>query len=146
MICPSLEMRENQSMNSTYKILIRESHLDTFGHMNNATYLALYEEARWERITQNGYGLATVQSRKQGPVILETTVKFMNEIHLRETITITTEMVDYNKKIGRLKQQMIKEDGRIASEAVFIFGLFDLKERKLIDPTPEWKKALGMES
>ena len=44
-----------------YETLIRESHLDTFGHVNNATYLQLYEEARWELITRNGYGLAKVR-------------------------------------------------------------------------------------
>lgn len=126
-----------------YKILIREAHLDTFGHVNNATYLSLYEEARWDLITKNGYGLGEVFKRKQGPVILEVTVKFMNEIRLRETLTITTELLEYKGKIGRLLQKMLKEDGKVASEATFVFGLFDTQARKLIEPTPEWKKAIG---
>lgn len=29
----------------TYPMLIKESHLDSFGHMNNATYLELFENA-----------------------------------------------------------------------------------------------------
>lgn len=33
----------------------------------------------------------------------------------------------------------------IASEAIFTFGLFDLKARKMISPTPEWKSAIGLE-
>ena len=32
----------------TYPLLIKETYLDTFGHVNNATYLTLFEEARWD--------------------------------------------------------------------------------------------------
>jgi acyl-CoA thioester hydrolase len=129
---------------SGYKVLIRESHLDTFGHVNNATYLELYEEARWELITERGYGLRHVQQSKQGPVILEIQIKFIRELKLRDEITITTELVNYSGRVGQLKQQMINPKGEVASEALFTFGLFDLVERKLIPPTPEWKKALAM--
>ena len=38
----------------TYEMLIKEKHLDTFGHVNNATYFELLEEARWDFITNNG--------------------------------------------------------------------------------------------
>lgn len=128
-----------------YPLLVRESHVDSLGHMNNATYLAVFEEARWEVITQNGYGFGEVHKRGQSPVILEVNLKFLKEIRLREQIRITTELVDYPGKVGHLKQQMIKPDGSVAAEAVFTFGLFDLKQRKLIEPTPEWRKAVGLD-
>lgn len=128
-----------------YPVLIREFHLDTFGHVNNATYLSLYEEARWQLITDNGYGLKDIQKAKKGPVILEVTVKYQKEIKLRENITITTEMLSYKSKICILKQQMLKEDGSVASEALFTVAFFDMVERKIIEPTPEWKRALGIE-
>jgi YbgC/YbaW family acyl-CoA thioester hydrolase len=131
-------------MSTAYSVQIRESHLDTFGHVNNATYLTLYEEARWDLITRNGYGLRDVQTKGKGPVILEVNLKFLKELKLREQIQITVEMIDYQKKIAHMKQQMIKADGTIASEAIFTFGFFDLVARKLIEPTPEWMKAIGM--
>lgn len=130
---------------SSYKIVIKEHHVDSLGHMNNATYLALYEEARWEAITARGFGFKDIQRSKQGPVILEVNLKFLREVLLREAITITLEVLGYKGKIGQMKQQMIKEDGTVASEAVFTFGLFDMKERKLIEPTSEWKKAVGLD-
>ena len=43
-----------------YPLTILEKHLDSFGHVNNATYLHLYEEARWDFITKRGFGLARV--------------------------------------------------------------------------------------
>jgi YbgC/YbaW family acyl-CoA thioester hydrolase len=131
-------------MSSSYSFVVRESHLDTFGHMNNATYLSLFEEARWEMITQRGFGLKEIKERKLGPVILACEVKFSREVLLREQATITTELLDYRGKIGRLTQKMLKSNGEVACEATFTFGLFDLKERKLIEPTPEWKMAVGL--
>ncbi|HVM33445.1 MAG TPA: acyl-CoA thioesterase [bacterium] len=129
-----------------YDVLIRESHLDSFGHVNNAAYMVLFEEARWEWITQNGYSLGFIQESRQGPVVLEATVKFKKELTLREKIRITSEMTDYRGKIGHCAQKMIKEDGTLACEALFVVGLFDLNQRKLIDPTPAWRKAIGLAS
>ena len=50
-----------------YPVQIGESHLDTFGHVNNAKYLEIFEDARWELISKNGYGLEEVHRRKIGP-------------------------------------------------------------------------------
>jgi YbgC/YbaW family acyl-CoA thioester hydrolase len=129
---------------AVYDVLIRESHLDSFNHVNNAAYMVLFEEARWEWITQNGYDLRFIQQTKQGPVVLECTVKFKKELTLREKIRITTEMTDYRGKIGHCAQKMLKEDGTVAAEAVFVVGLFDLQTRRLLEPTETWKKAIGL--
>lgn len=126
-----------------YTVTIKEHHLDTFGHVNNAVYLELYEEARWERITQNGYGLKEVHQLKKGPIILDVSVKFLKELKLREDIQITVRTESYTGKIGTLVQQMINSKGEVASEARFTIGFFDLQARKLILPTPEWLHAIG---
>lgn len=129
-----------------YEILVREHHLDSYGHVNNATYLALYEEARWEAITQKGYGYKTVQETGLGPVILEINLKFFKELKLREKIKITLELVSYEGKICKLKQQMIKENKEVASEALLITSFFDLKTRKIIPPNAQWLQAVGIKS
>lgn len=129
-----------------YEILVREHHLDSYGHVNNATYLALYEEARWEAITQKGYGYKTVQETGLGPVILEINLKFFKELKLRENIKITLELVSYEGKICKLKQQMIKENKEVASEALLITSFFDLKNRKIIPPNAQWLQAVGIKS
>lgn len=131
--------------NTVFEFIVKEHHLDSYGHINNATYLEVYEEARWDLITPRGFGYADIHRLQQGPVILEVTLKFLKEIRLREKIRITTKVLKYEGKIGVMQQQMIKEDGAVASEANFVFGLFDMKERKLLNPTPEWKKAIGIE-
>lgn len=127
-----------------YKKQILEHHLDTLGHVNNATYLELFEEARWDLITNNGYGIDTVHKLKQSPVIMHVDMSFKAEVVNRENISIETELLEYPSKVGKLRQRMIKEDGSLASEAVFVFGLFDLEKRKLLEPTEAWKKGIGM--
>ncbi len=128
-----------------YELTIKEFHLDTLGHMNNAMYLSIFEEARWELITSNNYGLKEIQKLNKGPVILEVAVKFLKELKLREKVKIMTEILEYSSKVGKLKQWIEKENGEVACEAVFVFSLFDLLERKLISPTPEWLKGIGFE-
>jgi YbgC/YbaW family acyl-CoA thioester hydrolase len=130
-----------QSEIASYNMLIRERHLDSFGHVNNATYFEILEEARWELITEEGYDLAYVQKSKQGPVILEANIQFRKELQLRDHITITTQLLEYKSKIGKLEQTICLENGDVAAKAVLVFGLFDLKQRKLIEPTAEWKKS-----
>lgn len=125
-----------------YELVIKEHHLDSYQHVNNATYLSLYEEARWEVCTQRGFGYKHFHSTGQGPVILAVDLKFLKELSLRETITITFEILSYEKNLFKLKQQILKSDGRVASEAIFTGAFFDMKARKIIPPSAEWLKVL----
>lgn len=126
-----------------YETMIRESHLDAYGHVNNAVYLTLFEEARWQIITERGYGFKKVHETKKGPVILDVHMKFLKELGLRERIRITLEVLSYNGKISQLRQTMIKENGDIACDMICTTGFFDLNARKLILPNPEWLAAIG---
>ena len=127
-----------------YNLTILEHHLDTFGHVNNATYLALFEEARWELIHQAGYGLEEIRRSRLGPVILEAHLSFKRELTLRKRVTIKTSVDSYAKKIGKMTQLMADDEGNLCCEAAFVFGLFHLDHRRLVDPTPAWLAAMGM--
>jgi acyl-CoA thioester hydrolase len=127
-----------------YPLVIREHHLDTFGHVNNAAYLDLFEEARWDLIAGNGYGLETVQRLKVGPTVLEVQIRFVREVRNRQRVTIRSWLESYSGKIGRLAQQLRDEADGLCTDALFTIGLFDLTTRKLIRPTPEWIAALGL--
>ena len=125
-----------------YSIQIKEHHLDTFGHVNNATYLQIFEEARWEIITARGYGLPEIMAAKKGPVVLEANIKFLKELKLRDTIQVTFEPIEMNGKIGKCLQRMINSSGEVSCEALFTVGFFDLETRRLILPTEQWLKAV----
>lgn len=126
-----------------YPITIRESHLDTFGHVNNATYLQIMEEARWEFISGRGYGLDVIRLTGLGPTILEWKIRFLKELRLREDIIITSHTLSYDKKIGILAHKIVNKQEEICCEAEMTFGLFDTTARRLVLPTAEWLHAIG---
>ncbi len=131
-----------------YEVLIREANIDTFGHVNNAQYLTLFEEARWEIITPRGFGMREIRERGLGPVVLEVNLRFSKEIHLRQKIRIRSEVQDAHAggrgKTMKMLQVMVNEKNEICCTAEFTFGLFDLRARRLVAPTEEWLKAVGV--
>lgn len=131
-----------------YAVLIRETHIDSFGHVNNAQYLTLFEEARWEIISARGFGLKEIRERGLGPIVLEVNLRFAKEIRLRQKITILSEVnggpQNSRQKTLKMIQTMLNENGDVCCLAEFTFGLFDLRARRLVPPTPEWLHAIGV--
>jgi acyl-CoA thioester hydrolase len=131
----------------TTKFTIRETHIDFFGHVNNAMYMQIFEEARWDLITQNGYGIPQILEYKKGPVMLDCQIRFLKELRARDEITVTVEhdltQTKPNQKVFKLRQQMFNALGEIACDSVYSYGLFDMQTRRLIEPTQEWMRAVG---
>lgn len=128
-----------------YETLIRERHLDTFGHVNNVTYLELLEEARWEILDQGNYPLSKIQDEQIGPIVLEVNIRFKHELAVRTPIRIETEWLEYKRKIFKLRHQILSPDRTIVyAEALITAGLFDMKARKLIRPTQDWLSAIAV--
>lgn len=135
-----------QSEPHYYDLLIKEQHLDSFGHVNNAVYLTLFEEARWDLITKNGYGLKEILETRLGPVILQANVKFRRELRLRDEVVISTQVTDYRRRIGRIHQEIRSKTNELTTVAEFTFGLFDMEARELRNPDARWLKAFGITS
>lgn len=125
-----------------YDTTIQEHDLDSFGHLNNAVYLRLFEAARWEILTQNGMGFKEIQKTQKGPVILEVNLRFNRELKARQKVSIQSQILSYTRKVAELEQKMMIGE-TVHATAVFKMGFFDMQERKLILPTPEWLKAIG---
>ena len=128
-----------------FPVLIREAHLDTFGHVNNAVYFELLEEARWEFITTRGYGMDKIRESAVGPTILGfDDVRFLKELRLRQEVFIESQMMSYTKKIGMLRQDILDDAGTLYFRSRVVLGLFDTRARKLLPPSPEWLDAIGI--
>lgn len=133
-----------------YSLLIREFHLDSFGHVNNAVYLQLFEEARWEIITRGGYGLDEVRRSQVGPTVLDIHLQFKHELRLREQVVIRSWITSTSRKTMTMRQVIRKPSitaaapGEEACVADFVIGLFDMKTRRLIEPSELWRRALGL--
>lgn len=124
--------------------LIKEKHLDSFQHVNNATYLNILEEIRWDIIEQAGYGLKKIHQDMQGPIILDVNIQFRRELKNRDEVEIHSQCTEIKNKIMSFEQKIYKKDNSIACEALFHIALFDMKERKIIAPSEAWLKAIGL--
>lgn len=127
-----------------YGTSIEEHQLDAFGHVNNAVYLQLFEQARWDLVSRNGYGPEQVRRTQLGPTILEAHLSFKRELLLGQKISIESQLENYEGKVGRMVQRIVDAAGTLYCEAHFVFGLFDLKQRKLVAPTADWQRAVGL--
>ena len=132
------------------ELFIQENHLDTFGHVNNAVYLQIFEQARWDLITRRGYGIEKIKESGLGPVILEANVKFRREVKNRTHIVVRTTPLEYRGFMGQLRQRVYKkatgdQKEEMACEAIFTVALWDTDKRKLVKPTPEWAHALMLD-
>ena len=122
-----------------YSVIVREHNLDTLGHLNNASYLQLFEEARWDFSDKGGFGLDWVLSNKQSPIVLKAEMSFRKEVLNREALLIQSEFVGFkNSLIGSFKQKMIKSNKKVASILSIDIGFMDLKERKLMNFPKNW--------
>lgn len=131
-------------MAAVYELKIAERDVDRLGHVNNAAYLALFEEARWDLITRNGYGFDTIQRTRRGPVVLSVEMEWKREVRARDQVRIETRCLEYKGRTGLLEQVMLTPEGKPACRAVFKFALFDLDRRRIVSPTPEWRHAVGL--
>lgn len=128
----------------TYELQILEHHLDTFGHVNNATYLELFEEARWDLIEAKGLGMDSIKKTGIGPVILEVNVQYKKELRNREKIRILTRSERLNKKLFKIHQSILNEQDVVCCSAVFTAAVWDLGKRKIVEEDPKWLAALGI--
>lgn len=124
---------------------IYETYLDSFGHVNHAKYLELYEQARWDWMESQGLAQDLIVRTGIGPVILNVNIAYRRELLARQWIEIQTWVSAYQKKIFRVQQRMLLAEGQVASEATITGGLMDMQQRKLVEPIPVWQAAFQVE-
>lgn len=134
-------MNQNQRTHIV-PLRILESHIDHFGHVNHATYLQIFEAARWDCVTEKGYGLEVMQESGVSPVILKLQMNFKKEMRLRQEALIHTIFLVWDKNIGQIYQKITSEQCPLHCEVTLHYGYFDLKKRKLVPPPLGWKEAM----
>lgn len=130
-------------MTFSWHTTIAETDLDILGHLNNALYLRFFELARWDFLNQEGFSLESIRESGIAPVVLEVHLKYLKEINRRQEITILSQGEGFQGKVGRIRQSMYRSDEALACQADFVFGVFDLKKRKLIAPPIAWQRLLN---
>lgn len=111
------------SFESAFKI--RSFHTDSFGHVNNARYLELLEEARWQFAEHHGL-IELLNEEHLGFIIMQMNLRFRLPVVEGDTIQVFTSLISLGSDIGEVEQLIIKKDvGKLAAKSIFTFVLID---------------------
>mgnify|MGYP001545651614 CR=1 FL=1 len=121
---------------------VQSTMVDTFGHLNNAAYLELFEWARWAWARASGMDLEPMMAEQRiGPAILHIDLSFRRELRMHEAVTIRTWFDELSGLKGYIRQDMVKEDGQLGATMRVTFIMFHLDKRRAVKVPAEMKAA-----
>lgn len=111
-----------------YKRRIFGYECDVYGHMNNANYLKIYEEARADALEQMEMPIRKLRDMGISIYITGLEMKFKKGIPLEERITVISEVTKLNKAISVWEQKIFDEKDELCNTVV-IKGAFVQNEK-----------------
>ena len=123
------------------EITVRSSHIDMFGHVNNARYIEFLEWDRVQMTADQGIDLLAMAAEGLGPAVVRMEINYRLEARMGEVLLLDSQPIELkNDKVGVIKQTVTnKKSGEIICDAVVTFVMIDLRQRKSV-PMPEAMK------
>ena len=123
------------------EITVRSSHIDMFGHVNNARYIEFLEWDRVQMTADQGIDLLAMAAEGLGPAVVRMEINYRLEARMGEVLLLDSQPIELkNDKVGVIKQTVTnKKSGKIICDAVVTFVMIDLRQRKSV-PMPEAMK------
>lgn len=124
-------------------LAVRFDDLDVNGHVRGPAYLAYADHARWELVRAAGVSVEAFAEAGVGPVNLETTVRFRQELRPGDELAVVTDFT-YANRTGAAHQLLHRvADGVLVAEVDSVTGLLDLETRRLADRHAGRMRALA---
>ena len=96
---------------------------DIYGHLNNANYLHLYEEARSEALEQMEMPINKLQEMGYNIYVTHLELNFVKGAELGETITIESDVSETNRVRSVWKQEIYNSKQELCNKAI-VTGVF----------------------
>ncbi len=94
---------------------------DSFGHVNQAAYLRMFERARWESLTR-GPGMDAFARSRAWPAVRKATIEYTAEALPGDLLRFDTTLTHLGRTSFSLHQTARREqDGTLVAEADFVF-------------------------
>jgi len=97
------------------ELKVRFYELDPYNHVNHTNYLAYFETARIEYLTDVGFGLDRLKERGWQLVVVELQARFMATAGLHDLLTIDTWVGETGRVRSKWHQEMRRNEDLIAS-------------------------------
>ena len=118
----------------TTTVTVRGYECDANGHVNHAVYHQYGEHGRTETFRDLGLEIADLTAAGIGPVILETTVRFLAELRAGDEVDILLDLRFGSGKTFRMDIELRRGDV-VAATITGTMGLLDHATRRLVaDP------------
>lgn len=110
--------------------------MDFNSHMRNTAYLDKSADIRMMFFAENGFPMAEFMYLRIGPVIMKDEVEYFKEVPLLETLKVTLNQAGLSEDGSRflIRNEIYRNDGKLAARVTTAGGWLDLAARKLIVP------------
>ena len=118
--------------------------MDFNAHMRNTAFLDRAADVRMMYFADNGFPVEEFTRRMIGPVVRRDEVEYFREIHLLHEITVTLATAGLSGDGSRflLRNEIFRDDGKLAARVTSKGGWMSLKERKLVVPPDDLLSAM----
>lgn len=106
-----------------YKRRIFGFECDIYGHLNNANYLHIYEEARALALDEMDFSIHRLNDMNIQIYLIHIELSFVKAVKLEEMVTVETIMEKANRLKATWKQIIRNKDNEICNEAI-VKGVF----------------------
>lgn len=124
---------------------VRTYECDSYGHVNNATYLNYLEYARMETLEQKGFTLEKLKELGFLVFIRRIEIDYKLPASMGDNLVIKTYIHDHRKSSGTFAQEIYREpDNRVIAYARVTWVFTNLQGRPIPIP-PIIQEAFGLE-
>ena len=125
---------------------IRLSDLDSNGHVNYAVYIDAAGDLRYRFFADHGFPPDRFAQLRIGPIYTDIHARFLREVRMGETMTITYSLTGLSPEVRRWKvhHDFIKSNGKKAVSLDLEGAILDLTTRKSVQLTPELLRAFNL--
>lgn len=128
-------------MSFSTDIKVRGYHIDVFGHMNNARYLELMEEARWQYVEATNFG-ALLKANNWGFAVVNINITYKKPAFAGNILTFMIEVTRMGNSSMTLQQNMyLKGTDTLIAQADVTFVVLNLANNRPVKITDELKDA-----
>ncbi|MBU1238727.1 acyl-CoA thioesterase [Myxococcota bacterium] len=114
---------------------VQSTHLDQFGHVNNARFFEYFEWARWDWAARHGFDFHEYMARGLSPAAVWMEISFHRELRFPDDVTIATEVSRIGEKSFTLLQRLFSgEDNLSATLSVKLVFVESTKKRAVLLP------------
>ena len=129
--------------NFTYPIEVRYGDLDPQGHLNNASYLTFFEQARVQYFIHLGFFKKNTSFLDIGVIIADVHLTFHSPVQFGDEILVSVKTTRIGNKSMIVRQSLIdkKTDKEVCTGEVVLVA-YDYHVGKTIPIPAEWREIL----